>query len=89
MDNLLDQAVKRIRQLPEYQRDEMIDWIIERLELEEEAAWEERLLTEAFGDALLPDGSIDFEKLHARGIPITLDELCPEGADEDEEAEPE
>jgi uncharacterized protein (DUF433 family) len=44
-----------------------------------EAAWEEKVVTEALGDALRPDGSIDFDKLNTLGIKIILEELYPEG----------
>lgn len=37
---------------------------------EDEAAWEERVVTEALGDALNPDGSINFDKLDARTMPM-------------------
>jgi len=50
-----------------------------------EEAWEEETLGNALGDALKPDGSIDFDKLRATGLTMTLDELHPEG-DEDDEA---
>ena len=50
-----------------------------------EEEWEEEVLTEALGDALKPDGTVDFDKLRARGTTMTLDELHPEG-DEDDEA---
>lgn len=50
---------------------------IERRHMEdkEEAAWEEAVLSRALGDALNPDGSLDFDKLDARSLTITLDEL--------------
>jgi post-segregation antitoxin (ccd killing protein) len=54
------------------------------LDEENEAAWEERVVTEALGDALNPDGSIDFDKLRSTGIIITLEELYPEGDEENE-----
>lgn len=37
--------------------------------------WEAIAAREALGDALRPDGSIDFDKLRARGKPMTLEEL--------------
>jgi len=52
---------------------------------ESEAAWEARVVREALGNALLPDGNIDFDKLDARGRIVTLEELCPDcDCDEDE-----
>jgi hypothetical protein len=56
-----------------------------KLTVQTEEEWEDEMLTEALGDALKPDGDIDFDKLHARGTTMTLDELHPEG-DEDGEA---
>jgi hypothetical protein len=40
--------------------------------LETEEEWEERVLTETLGDALNPDGSIDYEKLDL--VDASLDE---------------
>ncbi len=56
-----------------------------KTKIQSEEAWEEEILEEALGDALKPDGSIDFDKLRATGLTIPLAELHPEG-DEDEEA---
>ncbi len=55
-----------------------------RIEDEDEAAWEEAVLTRSLGDALNPDGSIDFDKLRSRGKITTLEELYPEGDVDDE-----
>jgi hypothetical protein len=65
---------------------ELLQAEIERrhIEDEEEAAWEEAVLTRTLGDALNPDGSIDFDKLDARTSIITLEELYPEGMDDEE-----
>jgi len=54
-----------------------------KTDVEEE--WEEEVLKDALGDALKPDGSIDFDKLRSTGLTLTLEELHPEG-NEDEEA---
>lgn len=43
---------------------------------------EEQWVEEALGDALNPDGSIDFDKLRANGTTVTLEALYPEGDDE-------
>jgi hypothetical protein len=56
-----------------------------KINVKPEAEWEEETLREALGDALKPDGSIDFDKLRATGLTLTLDELAPEGDGEDEE----
>jgi hypothetical protein len=49
-----------------------------------EAEWEEEILDEVLKDALKSDGTIDFDKLRATGTTITLDELYPEDAEDDE-----
>jgi post-segregation antitoxin (ccd killing protein) len=51
---------------------------------EDDAEWEAMVVTEALGDALMPDGSIDFAKLDSRTKAITLVELFPEGDAENE-----
>lgn len=64
---------------------ELLQAEIERRRIEdEEAAWEEAVLTESLGDALNPDGTINFDKLRARGSITTLGELYPEGDSDDE-----
>jgi hypothetical protein len=56
-----------------------------KADVKTEADWEEEIIEEALGDALLPDGRIDFEKLRSKGLTLSLDELHSEG-DEDDEA---
>jgi hypothetical protein len=87
MTELLQKAISELHKLPEYQQDEIAAWILERLseeEAEDEAAWEAAVVREALGDALLPDGSIDFDKLDARSETVSLEELYPEGDEDDE-----
>jgi hypothetical protein len=87
MSELLQKAISELTKLPEHQQDVIAAWILERLseeEAEDEAAWEERMLTESLGDALNPDGSLDFDKLRERGTKMTLEELFPEGDFDDE-----
>ncbi|MBC7870971.1 MAG: hypothetical protein H7Y09_09050 [Chitinophagaceae bacterium] len=55
-----------------------------QIETQTEEEWEEEVLTKALGDALNTDGSVDFKKLRARGLALTLDELYPEGDGDDE-----
>jgi len=50
-----------------------------------EAEWEEEVVEEVLGDALQADGSINFDKLRATGLTMTLDELDSEGDEDDEE----
>lgn len=82
MTELLQKAITELRKLPEQQQDEVAAWILEKLT--DEAAWEGEVLTNSLGDALNPDGGIDFDKLRARGQPLTLDDLLPDGVDDDE-----
>ncbi len=49
-----------------------------KTDVKNEADWEEEIIEEALGDALLPDGSIDFDKLRSTGLTLTLDQLHPE-----------
>lgn len=59
---------------------------VPKIDTETEEEWEARIVKEALGDALNPDGSIDFDKLRSRGKIMTLEELYPEG-DVDDESE--
>jgi hypothetical protein len=45
-----------------------------KTEVQSEAAWDEETLEEALGDALNPDGSLDFDKLRSTGLTIPLSE---------------
>lgn len=65
---------------------QLVEAEIERRKLdgEDDAAWEAQVAANALVDALNPDGSINFDKLRATGIPMTLEELCPEIDDDDE-----
>jgi hypothetical protein len=80
MSDLLQKAISEISKLPEQQQDVIAAWILDRIaeETETEAAWEARVVTQALGDALLPDGSIDFDKLDAESEVVYLDDY-PEG----------
>ncbi len=49
-----------------------------KTDVKTEDQWDEEVLTEALGDALKPDGSVDFEKLRATGLTTTLDERTVE-----------
>lgn len=82
MSELLEKAFSQIRKLPEQEQDVIAVWILDRLadDAESEAEWDARVVTEALGDALLPDGSIDFDKLDAESEIVSLDDY-PEGND--------
>jgi hypothetical protein len=55
-----------------------------KTDVKSEEEWEEEILSETLGDSLRTDGSIDFDKLRATGLNMTLDELQPEGDADDE-----
>jgi hypothetical protein len=87
MSELLEKAIYELTKLPEHQQDVIAAWILERLseeEAEDEATWEAAVMREALRDALLPDGSIDFEKLDAQSEIVSLEELYSEGDEDDE-----
>lgn len=46
-----------------------------KADIKTESEWEEEVIIETLGDALQPDGSIDFDKLHSTGLTLTLDEI--------------
>lgn len=76
MTELLQKAIAEISKLPDHQQDEIASWLLEKLTSDQsEAEWEGVVLTESLGDALKPDGSIDFDLLRAKGTNYTLDEL--------------
>ena len=89
MSDLMQKAIAEINKLPEQQQDELAAWILEKIAdpaLESEADWEARAVRESVGDAIDADGNIDFDKLGARTIRITLDELYPEFDDGETQA---
>ena len=74
-----------ISKLSEEQQDEIASWILEKVsDIETEAEWEEKIVTDALGDALQSNGDIDFDKLRARGLTLELDELYSENKGDDE-----
>lgn len=76
MTELLQKAIAEISKLPDEQQDEIASWLLERLAADQsEAEWEEKVLSEALGDALKPDGSVDFNLLRSQTVVATLDEL--------------
>lgn len=84
MTELLQRAINEMMQLSEQEQNRFAAWILERLaaqEAEDENEWEERMLVDSLGDALKPDGTLDFDKLRERGTQMTLEEFYPEGDD--------
>jgi hypothetical protein len=82
MSKLLEKAIAEISKLPEQEQDEVAAWILKKLTSNEEAPdeeWETDILIETLGDVLSPNGKIDFDKLRATGLTMSLDELFPEG----------
>jgi hypothetical protein len=55
-----------------------------KAEDEQEAEWEAAMLLAVLGDALQPDGELDYDQLHQQTIPTTLEALYPEGSKVDE-----
>jgi len=53
-----------------------------KTDVKTEEDWEEKVIVEALGDALLPDGSIDFDKLRSTGHYCTITSQCVEGRGE-------
>ena len=72
MTELLQKAIDELYKLPEQRQDEVAAWILEKLA--DDSDWEEEVLTNSLGDALNPDGSVDFDKLRSKGKTITLEE---------------
>jgi hypothetical protein len=82
MTELLQKAIGEMTKLPAEQQDELATWILEKLaspDLKTEEEWEAEVLTEALGEAIRPDGTIDFDKLEATGLELTQQDLYPEG----------
>ncbi|GIK67328.1 MAG: hypothetical protein BroJett018_51220 [Chloroflexota bacterium] len=78
------QIIASLDQLNREEIEEILVAARERLETMSEDDWEASRVETALGDALLPDGQLDFAKLRARGKIITLEELFPEGDSTDE-----
>jgi len=92
MTELLQKAIAELHKLPEQRQDEVAAWILEKLvsatsetsDSDAEVKWEEAVLGEVLGDALMPDGTIDFDKLRRSGQIMSLEDLYPEGDMDDE-----
>lgn len=54
-----------------------------KTKVQTEEEWEIEMLRESLADVLNPDGTIDFEKLDATSISITLEEFYPEEYEEE------
>jgi hypothetical protein len=82
-DDLVEklQAIARRENRPV---DDVVAALLDQYADDDEAAWEEAVVRESLGDALKPDGSIDFNILRAGSQITTLDELFPEGSMDDE-----
>lgn len=84
-DATIDQRImEKLRHLDDATKQRVLNFIEHAAETDEES-WEAQVASEALGDALRPDGSIDFETLRARGATMTPEDLYPE-ADEDDSA---
>lgn len=87
-DVSLDQRIiEKLHQLDDATKRRVLDFI-ERAAEARDAEWEERVVSEALGDALRPDGSLDFDRLRQTGVVMTPEELYPEGDESDAPAPP-
>ena len=75
--------IEKLRQLDDTAKLRVLDFIEHATDEDDEAEWEEHVLNESLGDALRADGSLDYEKLRRTGKVMTLDELYPEGEEDD------
>ncbi len=76
---LPDTLIETLRGLDHTSKLKVVQLLVNDLADEEtEAEWEERVLTESLGDALNPDGSINYDKLHATGKIVDPEELNPD-----------
>ena len=57
----LQQVIEEVEKLSPEDKEQLLVY------LQEEAEFEARLVQESLGDALLPDGSIDFDAIYRRG----------------------
>lgn len=80
-DIIRDDLLQRLQELAHQKHRDINDVLEEMLadygieDDEDDAEWEAAFMNESLGDALLPDGSIDFEKLDAMTVPITLNHI--------------
>ena len=73
--------IEKLHQLDDTAKQRVLDFIEQADTREDE--WEERVLSESLGDAIQPDGRINFDRLHDSGKTMTLEELYPEGDEDD------
>ena len=82
-DMPLEQRIMdKLRNLDDSAKQRVLDFIEHAAEIDE-VVWEERLLSDTLAEALLPDGSLNFDLLRARGKVMTPEELYPEGDEDD------
>ena len=73
---LREDLVEKLREIARRENRPLDDVVAALItEYQAESAWEEAVLDEALGDAMSPDGSIDFDKLRAAGQTMTLDDF--------------
>jgi len=78
---LPDALLETLRGLDHTSKLKVVQLLVNDLADEEtEAEWEERVLTESLADALNPDGSINYDILHATSRAIDPEELNPESS---------
>lgn len=87
-DMIREDLLARLREIAA-QEQRSVDDVLESLldaypDDEDDAEWDARFAESALGDALRPDGSIDFDMLDQMTTPTTLEEFYPEGDTTDE-----
>jgi hypothetical protein len=77
MVNLQEQVVEEARKFDLLDSERLTQLLLAEFERQEklEAEWEEKVLTEALGDAVSEDGEIDFYKLRNRRVIVSEDEI--------------
>jgi hypothetical protein len=67
---LLPKTIEKPHNLPEQRQDKIAGWILEKLAAESD--WDDAILTNSLGDALNPDGNLDFDQLRLRGKTVAF-----------------
>lgn len=80
-----EDLLTRLREIAAHEQ-RSVDDVLESLldaypDDEDDAEWDARFAESALGDALQPDGSIDFDLLDQMTTPMSLEEFYPDGDD--------
>lgn len=74
-DTFIQRAKAAAQQTGRPLEEVLVEWLERGAAASDDAAWEEAVLTESLGNAIRADGSIDFDRLRARGTVMALDDL--------------